>query len=96
MWRCLKSDVEMKNEIICERHGKSNPTYVCEHILLSLQDNQTRGFHWHKDDDDELQAFCEWCWNADDDEWKASGSGNCKLLCLECFKQVALLNGETI
>lgn len=81
-----------KNQIECSEHGSSETTYVCPHILQSAKDKDPRGFHWHTDDQHDIQAFCDQCWNASDEEWEELRKEGCRLLCLECLKAAATLN----
>ncbi|MGI9350824.1 MAG: hypothetical protein ACR2O3_04615 [Rhizobiaceae bacterium] len=82
----------MPEKIECDSHGKTDCTYVCPHLLQSLKDSKPSGFHWIQDSEDEIQAFCDRCWHADDEEWEEISAAGCRILCLECLKSVAELN----
>ncbi len=75
-------------------HGELEATAVCRHVFQSLQDGERRGFNWLIDDDDgSLQAFCDVCWQASDEEWENLRQSGPTMICIECFKDAAHKNG---
>jgi hypothetical protein len=83
----------LSDPIVCDVHGESVATIVCVHILDTLQDDAPRGFWWAVDDEGEYDAICEECNNMSDEEWAASSTENCCVLCFECYARAAKLNG---
>ncbi len=83
-------------QITCDSHGDSQATYVCCHLTHSLNTKKPCGFHFLQDDEGDFQAFCDTCWQMPDHEWEAKGTGLIRLLCLECFTEIARLNEVTI
>lgn len=82
--------------IECSTHGTSEATAVCRHLARSLEDNKARGFHWTRDGDGMIQAFCDLCWNASDEKWAELKEESCSVICLECLKRVAAANGAEL
>ena len=82
-------------KIHCGTHGKQEQTYVCRHIVETVEDGQPRGFYWNKSDD-EFQAICEACNNMSDEEFHAAEPENIRVLCFGCFQDAAALNGVDI
>jgi hypothetical protein len=81
----------MTQLVSCSTHGKCESTIVCEHVAVSLRDGVARGFHWLLDEDNEYQAVCKACHEMPRDKFEVEAVG--KVLCLECYKRAALLNG---
>ncbi|HPF22635.1 MAG: hypothetical protein R3C08_09210 [Hyphomonas sp.] len=79
--------------IECSAHGSNEETFVCSHILETLQKRIPKGFHWILDHDGCIQAFCDACWNATDEEWAETSATVCRLICLVCLKDAATING---
>lgn len=85
--------------IECCTHGKQIATYVCQHIVQSLRDNQPRGF-WSSAESPEQPYPDSWCtgcetmvneigeWN-DETEAKAGVT----LICSACYERAKALNG---
>ena len=86
----------MSKLIECSIHGKSEPAYTCAHLKESLNDGKPRGFNMMRDDDNEVQAFCDTCWNASDEEWDELNASGPRLLCFGCLMKIADLNGQQI
>lgn len=82
----------MANRIQCREHGDSEPTFACPHLLETLQDRVPRGLHWTIDAEEDIQAFCDLCWNATDAEWERLRTEGPHLLCLECLREAAAIN----
>lgn len=80
-------------KVTCDRHGESERTFTCPHMLQTLKDETPRGFHWTRDEENEIQAFCDACWDASDEEWEAVREEGPRLLCLHCLQDAAALNG---
>ena len=83
----------MSEAVECAEHGNSAATAVCTHILGTLQDGVPRGFSWFVDEEGEYQAFCSACEDMDQDEWERVSIDLCVILCLECYRKAAAING---
>jgi hypothetical protein len=83
----------MSTPLICDIHGNNVATIVCSHILDTLAYKQKRGFRWHLDEDGEYQAVCDDCEAMSVEEWKAESEKHGRVLCYECYKSAAALNG---
>tara|TARA_B100001540_G_C15251395_1_gene392839 strand:- start:232 stop:519 length:288 start_codon:yes stop_codon:yes gene_type:complete len=79
--------------IECDKHGPNEATFVCSHILTALQTGTPTGFHWTLDDDDNVQAFCDGCWDATAEEWAVLSEDVGRMICLSCLKAAAEING---
>jgi hypothetical protein len=77
----------------CELHGDRETTIVCAHICETLQDGHARGFDWHIDEDGEYQAVCGSCRAMTETEWAEKSTVLGRVLCFECFKIAAEMNG---
>ena len=84
--------------IECCKHGKQQATYVCQHIVQSLEDEKPRGFWCSNESPDNPRpdAWCNECeaivndaggWN-DETELFAG----VKLLCGACYDKAKHLN----
>ena len=82
----------MAEKIDCDTHGSSEATYVCGHLLETVRDGTPRGFHWVRDEDGEIQAFCDDCWDATDEEWEWIQEQGPKILCRRCLEAAADAN----
>lgn len=82
----------MTREVECENHGTSEATFTCTHLMQTIKDGKPRGFHWIRDEEGEIQAFCDACWDADDEEWKKISAEGPRMLCLDCLKKIAAIN----
>jgi hypothetical protein len=80
----------------CDVHGPSVATIVCRHVVDTLQDGSPRGFDWHVDEDGDYQAVCQTCLDMDADEWDCHEGQLGRVLCFECFRKAALMNGVQI
>ncbi len=83
----------MPKDVICDRHGAQGPAFVCAHIFTSLTTRRAVGLTWFEEDDGDIQAFCDACWQADIEEFQKRTSGGPRLICLRCLDEVAKLNG---
>jgi hypothetical protein len=79
--------------LVCDIHGNNVATIVCSHILDTLSDKQKRGFRWHLDEEGEYQAVCDDCEGMSEEQWKIESDKVGRVLCYECFKNAAALNG---
>ena len=84
----------------CEKHGKQQETFVCQHIIQTLQDNKPRGFCWADDPEKPRpDAWCSECESrvqATDGEWTddSEAFAGVKLLCSECYNKAKEINME--
>lgn len=85
----------MADQITCAQHGQGEATYVCVHVSQSLKDGVPRGFHWHVDDKQNFQAFCNVCDAMDEQTWARTVGSVSTAICIKCFQTVAALNGKT-
>ncbi|MCX7359099.1 MAG: hypothetical protein NT015_13275 [Alphaproteobacteria bacterium] len=86
----------MPDRIPCPQHGPGEATYVCVHVEQSVKDNVPRGFHWHVDDSQNLQAFCNACDAMDEQAWAQVVATVSRAICIQCFQRVAALNGVRV
>ena len=86
----------MADRIPCVEHGQGEATYVCVHVEQSLKDRVPRGFHWHIDENQNLQAFCNDCNAMDENTWAQVVASVSRAICIQCFQRVATLNGVTV
>jgi len=86
----------LSDTIHCDVHGDSACSFVCAHILQTLEDGEPRGFNWSQDEDGEFQATCDACRSLSDDEWEVEAPRVIKLICLGCYRRAADVNGVTI
>ena len=82
-----------KEQVSCGEHGQAEATVVCPHLVETLEDNHARGFHWVIDDEGTIQAFCETCWIASEEEWEKLKEAGCRILCVNCLDSAAAING---
>ncbi len=78
----------------CDKHGKTPPGFVCEHLLGAAE----LGFHvgYTGDDGDELypDAWCDQCESAfhQHGEWNDENEPNISLVCGHCFNDICVKN----
>ena len=84
----------MTQPLECDTHGPTEATYACPHILETLKDGTPRGFHRISDAEGEIQAFCDDCWDATDEEWEWIQEQGPQILCRQCLEAAAMLNEE--
>ncbi len=87
--------------IDCEDHGKQKAAYVCQHIVMTLDDGQARGFVWTRDEDGAINAYCDACDAAlekNGGEWtpELEAASDMGMLCEMCTAQAARINGEDV
>lgn len=82
----------------CHLHGKQQATYVCQHIVQSLQDQQPRGF-WSSEESPENPRPDSWCSDCEDmvnkiGEWndESEAFAGVKLICGACYDRARLMN----
>ncbi|MCC6786527.1 MAG: hypothetical protein IT547_01680 [Hyphomonadaceae bacterium] len=83
----------MPDRIPCAQHGSGEATYVCVHVEQSLKDSVPRGFHWHIDESQNFQAFCDACNAMDEQTWAQVVASVSRAICIQCFQRAAALNG---
>jgi hypothetical protein len=87
-------------QVECGEHGTQEATFVCQHLVHSLQSGEAVGFHWSPSEDTTRgDAWCSACeaerircggdWN-DESEAFAGIS----LLCGACYDRVREINGR--
>ena len=85
----------------CCRHGMQPETFVCNHIVETLTDNQPRGFWWANDpDNDRPDAWCTECntrlrdnggeWNEEIETF-----AHVRLLCGCCYDSAKAVNFQS-
>lgn len=82
----------MPKDVQCNSHGARRAAFVCDHLYASLTTRAAVGLTWFEDDDGELQAFCDGCWEADIEEFKRRNAGGPRVICKSCLDDVATLN----
>ena len=55
----------------CLEHGQQEETFVCQHIVQSLEDGQAKGFHWSSESNESRPDA--WCHECDDKVRVADG-----------------------
>ena len=89
---------EPTKKIECDEHGLQDETFVCQHIVQSLTDNQPYGFWWPGDSEQARpDAWCTACNelnHAEGGEWteKALELASVKLLCGACYDKAKAIN----
>lgn len=84
--------------IECDKHGKQQETFVCQHIVQTILDGKIRGF-WSAGDSDNPRpdAWCSEC----DANYQASGGvwndeneafAGIKIICGACYDQAKEIN----
>ena len=82
----------------CCTHGEQQATFVCRHIVQSLEDNRARGFWWSSESDERGRpdAWCSKCEEVvaksggwDEESEKFAGVS---LLCGSCYDEAKELN----
>jgi len=88
------------NQVNCTDHGIQEETFVCQHIVKGLEENQPYGFHYPAESDEERpNAWCSSCNDlvkAKNWEWTDSvlEVAQVKLLCGACYDIAKLQNGQ--
>ena len=86
----------MTETVDCEDHGKQKAANVCQHIVMSRDDGQARGFVADRDGG-EVSAYCDACddlISKHDGEWDAEtiAATDMQLMCEGCTADVAAKN----
>ena len=85
----------------CDTHGKQQITFVCQHIVQTLNDGKPRGFLCAYDPENmRPDAWCSECdakLLASGDEWNEENEAfaSIKILCGECYDSAKILNHRT-
>ncbi|WP_215408428.1 hypothetical protein [Vibrio gigantis] len=90
----------MGNRVIkCCVHGEQQETFVCQHIIQTLEDGKARGFWWANDPENERpDAWCTECEHMvqiTNGEWTEESEAFAKvsLLCGACYDKAKSING---
>lgn len=81
----------MAEKVQCQAHGEREATFVCRHIVDSLDTRRAVGFYWSRDQlASRPDAWCSECERirvAEGGEWsdKAIEFAQVKLLCGGCY-----------
>lgn len=89
---------EESQYVECDKHGKQQATFVCQHVAQSLRDGRPRGFWWSTESPENPRpdAWCSECevrvnaageWN---DETEAFAGVT--LICGACYDRAKALN----
>lgn len=82
----------------CSEHGKQQETFVCQHIIETLEDGKARGFWWANDPENPRpDAWCSECEKkvqASNGEWNDENEAfaGVKLLCGACYDRAKEIN----
>lgn len=82
----------------CSEHGQQEETFVCQHIVQSLEDRQAIGFHWSSESNESRPDA--WCHECNDKvretnwEWTEENLefANIRLLCGICYDRAKEIN----
>jgi hypothetical protein len=55
----------MSDKVRCATHGEDQATYVCRHIVESLDTGNAVGFHWPADSGGNSRPDA-WCWECNE------------------------------
>ena len=86
-------------KVICSEHGEQQTTFVCHHLVTSLETGERVGFCWSPNPDNPRgDAWCIGCDEYLDNhggEWNDTtmAFADIKILCGACYDQVKELNG---
>jgi hypothetical protein len=94
----MDSQNEEKRFVQCSRHGQQRETYVCQHIVRSVQDQVPCGFL--ADEPTEDDPFPDaWCYECEqrrmvDGEWNDENEAfaGIMLICAGCYQRAKKLN----
>lgn len=82
----------------CPQHGAQQATFVCHHIIQTLQDGQPRGF-WSSEESPENPRPDSWCDACEEvvnrvGEWndESEGFAGITLLCGACYDRAKAMN----
>jgi hypothetical protein len=87
------------NLIECDRHGRQQETFVCQHILNSLRTRKAVGFFWPAEavDEERPDARCSDCdrrVQKTGGDWigEAAEHLGLTLLCASCYDEAKAIN----
>jgi hypothetical protein len=83
--------------VTCDEHNESRASFVCAHLLLTLEDGVPRGAIWQRDEDGCVNAYCGACdamLEAGGGAWTAEleARADIKMICEKCFERVLSIN----
>jgi len=83
----------------CRTHGKTRPAFVCRHLVETLQDGVARGLLWSRDEDGNVNAYCDQCDRLLEQaggDWtdEIEAVAKVTLICETCFRIVEKVNGN--
>lgn len=76
----------------CGTHGRQKQTYVCKHIIETLEDGEPRGFYWDYSENAH-EAICKACNDLDEVAFQKAMTDTMRELCYGCFREAAAMNG---
>ena len=80
----------------CSTHGKQQATFVCQHIILSLQDGKPRGFWSAETEELRPDSWCSECEDLVNEvgEWndETEAFAGVSLLCGACYDKAKAMN----
>ena len=88
--------------VTCASHGVQPPTFVCQHLVESLDSRRAIGFWWSREDDsDRPDAWCSACKEqlaSTNQQWTAETVqfARPKLLCGSCYDLAYQINGGEV
>jgi hypothetical protein len=91
--------VTEKATIECATHGRQQETFVCQHIVLGLQEKRRVGFFWSADDPDDPRPDA-WCADCEErveqtgGEWigEAAEHLGAQILCGACYDKARVFH----
>jgi hypothetical protein len=83
----------------CGTHGKTRPAFVCCHLLESLRDRVARGLLWSRNQDENVNAYCDLCdqlLQQAGGDWTDEVEAQAKitLICENCFWIIERVNRQ--
>ena len=89
---------EEEKYVECCEHGNQQATFVCQHIIATLEDGKPRGFWWAHDPENPRPDA--WCSECESNVQKSNGEWNdeneafagIKLLCGACYDKAKEIN----
>ena len=89
----------MKGAVECGEHGTVRPAFVCCHLVETLHDRVPRGLLWSRDEDGNVNAYCDLCdllLDAAGGDWteEVEQQANVKMVCEMCFRLIEGVNGR--
>lgn len=88
----------MNAPVQCARHGAAEASFVCSHIVETIDDGVARGFSWAVDEEGDHQSLCDDCHHKShamtDAQWEDHVAATGRILCLKCFWRAWEINGK--